>query len=38
MRDNLADILIASAPLTCDEFRNAVATVISEAHSEKLTA
>jgi hypothetical protein len=38
MRDNLADILNASAPLTCDEFRNAVATVISEAHSERLTA
>jgi hypothetical protein len=34
-RDNLADILMASAPLTCDEFRNAVATAISEAHSEK---
>jgi hypothetical protein len=31
-RDNLAGILMASKPLSCDELRAAVSTAIREAH------
>jgi hypothetical protein len=37
-RDNLADILMASAPLTSDELREAVADAIREARLEELSA
>ena len=37
-RDNLADILMASTPLTADELRTAVANAIREARSEEIPA
>jgi hypothetical protein len=37
-RDNLADILMASAPLTCEELCTAVANAIREARSEQVPA
>jgi hypothetical protein len=37
-RDNLADILMASAPLSCDELRAAVNTAIREANWEQVPA
>ena len=37
-RDNLADILMASTPLTADELRTAVANAIHEARSEEIPA
>jgi hypothetical protein len=37
-RDNLADILMASTPLTADELRIAVANAIREARSEEVPA
>jgi hypothetical protein len=37
-RDNLADILMASVPLTSDELRTAVATAIREARFEEVSA
>ena len=37
-RDNLADILMASAPLTSDELRAAVANAVREARSEEVPA
>jgi hypothetical protein len=35
-RDNLADILMASTPLTADELRTAVANAMHEARSEEV--
>jgi hypothetical protein len=37
-RDNLADILMASPPLSCDELRGAVHTAIREASRERVPA
>lgn len=34
-RDNLADFLMASAPLSCDELRAAVTTAIREAKADR---
>ncbi len=37
-RDNLADLLMASVPLTSDELREAIADAIREARFEKVPA
>jgi hypothetical protein len=37
-RDHLADILMSSAPLSCDELRTAVTTAIREAHQQQVPA